>query len=392
MDYISAIEASEKWGVSLRQVQRLLAENRIPLAKKYGRSWMIPCEAEKPTDPRIEKKLPKLSLSEELSSFIASTAIPMPSNNPDGILDSMDDERLRIKYECELSYLRGDFKRALNCFRKAEGEEAAKLCASYVAVAAAISLGDHKAYIEIEEYLKRCMSDDRGSNVSTVAELALSAVYVSVIAPNMAPNWLKDGDFSDLVPKIRPTALYLRAKYFQCIGKYEAILIMTQTALSLSELEDGITLTDIYLRMACAVACYCLEQRDEAKRWLLEVMTVALPHGFITPFAENVPALGGLVEQCLEQEFPQYYDAVIGQCERTWKNWVTFHNLFTKDNITLILSLREYHIALLVAHRVPYAEIAKQYNISVGRLKNIMLDIYGKLFISGRDELAKYVF
>ncbi len=167
---------------------------------------------------------------------------------------------------------------------------------------------------------------------------------------------------------------------------------MTQTALSLSELEDGITLTDIYLRMACAVACYCLEQRDEAKRWLLEVMTVALPHGFITPFAENVPALGGLVEQCLEQEFPQYYDAVIGQCERTWKNWVTFHNLFTKDNITLILSLREYHIALLVAHRVPYAEIAKQYNISVGRLKNIMLDIYGKLFISGRDELAKYVF
>ncbi len=142
MDYISAIEASEKWGVSLRQVQRLLAENRIPLAKKYGRSWMIPCEAEKPTDPRIEKKLPKLSLSEELSSFIASTAIPMPSNNPDGILDSMDDERLRIKYECELSYLRGDFKRALNCFRKAEGEEAAKLCASYVAVAAAISLGD----------------------------------------------------------------------------------------------------------------------------------------------------------------------------------------------------------------------------------------------------------
>ncbi len=40
------------------------------------------------------------------------------------------------------------------------------------------------------------MSDDGGSNVSTVAELALSAVYVSVIAPNMAPNWLKDGDFS----------------------------------------------------------------------------------------------------------------------------------------------------------------------------------------------------
>ena len=34
MEYISAIEASIKWGVSLRQVQRLLADGRIPRAKK----------------------------------------------------------------------------------------------------------------------------------------------------------------------------------------------------------------------------------------------------------------------------------------------------------------------------------------------------------------------
>jgi len=56
-----------------------------------------------------------------------------------------------------------------------------------------------------------------------------------------------------------------------------------------------------------------------------------------------------------------------------------------------MLSLREYHIAMLVARRVPYAKIAKQYGISVGRLKNIILEIYEKLFISGRDELVKYV-
>jgi DNA-binding CsgD family transcriptional regulator len=57
-----------------------------------------------------------------------------------------------------------------------------------------------------------------------------------------------------------------------------------------------------------------------------------------------------------------------------------------------MLTLREYHIALMVAHRVPYVKIAKQYHISVGRLKNIMLEVYGKLLISGRDELLKYVF
>jgi DNA-binding CsgD family transcriptional regulator len=50
-----------------------------------------------------------------------------------------------------------------------------------------------------------------------------------------------------------------------------------------------------------------------------------------------------------------------------------------------------YHFAQLVARRVPYVKIAKQFNISVGRLKNIMLEIYEKLCISSRDELAQYV-
>ena len=102
--------------------------------------------------------------------------------------------------------------------------------------------------------------------------------------------------------------------------------------------------------------------------------------------------MGGLIEDCLNQAFPDYYQPVMEQWQRTFKNWISFHNQFTNDNITLMLTLREYHIALLAAHRVPYAEIARQHGISVGRLKNIMLEIYQKLFISSRDELAQYVF
>ena len=77
---------------------------------------------------------------------------------------------------------------------------------------------------------------------------------------------------------------------------------------------------------------------------------------------------------------------------QTFRNWTTFHNHFTNDNLTLILTLREYHIAQMVARRVPYEKIAKQQCISVGRVKNIMVEVYGKLFISGREELSKYVF
>jgi len=59
MDYISATEAAEKWGVTPRQVQRLLASSRIPGAKKCGNSWVIPAGAEKPGDSRFKKHTPQ---------------------------------------------------------------------------------------------------------------------------------------------------------------------------------------------------------------------------------------------------------------------------------------------------------------------------------------------
>lgn len=391
MIYITVLEAAERWGVSVRQVQRLLADNRIPGVKKYGRSWMIPADAEKPLDLRKEKCLPQKSLSADLAAVIAATTVPMPDHRPDAILDTLKEERLRLQYEGELAYLRGDFKRTMYCFHKTEGDDAARLRASLMAVAAAISLGDYRRYMEIDAYLRAFMKDGKDGDLSAMAELALASVAVSVTAPNMVPDWLKEGDFGTRPVLTKPYTLYLHAKYFLCTGRYEAMLAVAQTALTLSSPEKGITFPDIYLQVTCAIACHNLEREDAARRWLLSAMRICLPHGFITPFAEVVTLLGGLVEQCLEQEFPDYYNAVIGQWERTVKNWITFHNQFTKDHITLILSLREYHIATLVARRVPYAKIAKQYCISVGRLKNIMLEIYGKLYISGRDELAKYI-
>lgn len=55
MNYISAKEAAEKWGISKRRVQILCAENRISGATKVGMVWVIPANAEKPTDERVRK-------------------------------------------------------------------------------------------------------------------------------------------------------------------------------------------------------------------------------------------------------------------------------------------------------------------------------------------------
>lgn len=56
LEYISAPEAAKKWGISERRVQKLCEENRIPGVVKFGNVWLIPKDAEKPTDKRKKSK------------------------------------------------------------------------------------------------------------------------------------------------------------------------------------------------------------------------------------------------------------------------------------------------------------------------------------------------
>lgn len=52
MEYMSAREAADKWGISQRRVAVLCSENRINNAVMIGNMWIIPVNAEKPVDAR----------------------------------------------------------------------------------------------------------------------------------------------------------------------------------------------------------------------------------------------------------------------------------------------------------------------------------------------------
>ena len=54
MEYISVKEASLKWGISERRIQRLCSEKRVVGEIRFSRVWMIPKDAEKPADARIK--------------------------------------------------------------------------------------------------------------------------------------------------------------------------------------------------------------------------------------------------------------------------------------------------------------------------------------------------
>ena len=52
--YIKIAEVSKKWGIGERRINTLCLEGRIEGAVKFGNTWAIPADAEKPKDDRIK--------------------------------------------------------------------------------------------------------------------------------------------------------------------------------------------------------------------------------------------------------------------------------------------------------------------------------------------------
>ena len=51
--YITIKEAAEKWDLTVRRVQKMCSDNKIPGASKFGRVWVIPEDSERPVDRRV---------------------------------------------------------------------------------------------------------------------------------------------------------------------------------------------------------------------------------------------------------------------------------------------------------------------------------------------------
>ncbi len=63
--YLSIRETSYKWGVFERRINQHVTDGRIPGVERFGRSWAIPSDADKPVDPRRLPKTETRGLQEE---------------------------------------------------------------------------------------------------------------------------------------------------------------------------------------------------------------------------------------------------------------------------------------------------------------------------------------
>ena len=354
--------------------------------KKYGVSWLIPADAEKPADPRGDKKQPSAEAPE---CFLLTPTMFFKRNFK--AAGSVKPQCYRPLLEADTAYRRGDPKPAMSLWRSTADDAPSKLTVATIATVAAISTGDFALYEQINEYLSNRIAKAKDKRAIALLSLPSALAAVSMSAVEMTPQWLKDGDFSLFSREHIPFLLYLYALHLRNTDNISAVLYTAKTSYELCAQTNTFTWLDIYNSVLCAQASFDLGDKERAKEYLLCAMRLGLPAGFIAPFADYLGTLGGLVEMCLDAHYPQYKAPVTALWNQAFKNWMTFHNQFTGANITTILTPREYQLARYIAHGASYAEASKQMHLSVGRVKNILLEVYSKLYISKRSQLTRFV-
>ena len=385
MEYLSAKEASEKWGMNLRTVQRLCKEGQIPGAKKYGVGWLLPSTLQKPADRRRTGRRTRY-----LGCGAVASSVPMPKINPDSVIDTLHTKCVCRQYEEEISYLRGDFDRAIRCFLNSDITESTYLCSALITMEAAVNSGDYETYTETADAVRSLCSvaDDV---TKRIADMNMSLLMLDAKLPELVPVWIRDGDSSKLPPESRHMMVYLFSKYMLTKGLYSELVAVCRASHILSIRENSFTAIDIYMGIICAVGFHNLsltEQRDYA---LMFSANLALPNSFITPFAEFFPEMGETMETLFNDKWPEQFKKISEQSKRISEFRKDFHNRLVRENITKILSPQEYSVAEIIAHGSSLKNVSGKTGISPKAVKSIVSNIYLKLNISKKSEIAAYI-
>ena len=424
MEFRSARETAEAWGVSERLVQRLCATGRIANAQKLGGSWIVPADARKPEDPRTGKHT---DICPSLKEVSAPSGAELPrnaeakANLPNGgdfdqagvfsrlmpllnssfepgscqaTIDGFEDPAMRDIAQAEYRYFSGQAEEAARIASGMLGNDdlAVRLSACLIYAYANLPLGNiNKARFALAE-LRLALKD---SNAHTSAEVRSVEAFVAYTASVLLHLPLPEGlppakDFLTLLPPgLRSFSLYVAAHQLYLQGDYARSLGTAEAALTMGG--DTYPIPEIYLHMVAVMDCMSLKQIDDARNHLLAAWEIARPDDLIEAFGEHHGLLGGMLESAIKKDWPDDFKRIIDITYRFSAGWRRIHNQATDETVADNLTTSEFAVSMLAARGWTNQEISAHLNVSANTVKSYLTSSFRKLGISKRQELGRFM-
>ena len=303
--YISIRVAAEKWGVSERRINQYCSEGRIPGAERFGTSWAIPESAEKPGDPRKQKKQaapPKQKKAPEL--FPGFMPLMNTAFEPGRCMQTIRNMKAGPKKDIALAeyhYFSGQAEKAM---QETEGYLTAadggiRLSACWIFAYSCLTMGriDH-ARNALKE-IKRTLADGGQTAPPVRAMEAFVAFAAAVLLHLPLPEEMPPAeDFLPLLPPgVRAFALYVQAHYLYLKEEYSHSAGIVEAALAMGA--SAYPISAIYLHLVAVMDYMSMKQTDRAQRHLLTAWEIARPDDLIEGFGEHHGLLGAMLEACL---------------------------------------------------------------------------------------------
>lgn len=313
---------------------------------------------------------------------------PMCKDDVEKTIKNINDLDIKKQYQYEIEYLKGNFEKSIEAFYNTDEKAKTKMNAATLSLVSAVAMNNYEKFDEILHFLINKLRNNEGK---PAVELALISASITLFASDHVPKWFKNANFKNILSESKPLATYLYLKYLQEKKDYNGLLSACRVTIIFLENANTFTSFDIYFKLLMATAYYELGKIKNCKIAIKEAADLALPHGFIKPFADFLIYIGDNIEIVLDEYYPKIAPKVYEQAEFVCRNWIDFHNKFTKSNITTILTKREYRIARILAKGGTYKTAAEEMHLSISTVKKDVSEIYSKLYINSKAELKKVV-
>ena len=397
MDYITAREAAEKWGVSERRINQYCAEGRIPGAERFGGAWAIPADAEKPGDPRKQKTQtapPSAKQAPELfPGFMPLMNTPFRPGSCKEAIARMEAGPKKDIALAEYHYFSGQAEKAM---QETEGYLTAadggiRLSACLIFAYACLSMGriDHarSALGEIRRTLASGGETDPAARATEAFVAFAAAVLLHLPLPEEMPP--AESFLPLLPPGLRAFALYVQAHYLYLKEEYANSAGMVEGALAMGA--SAYPISAIYLHLVAVMDYMSMKQTDHAQAHLLTAWEIARPDDLIEAFGEHHGLLGAMLEAAIKPDWPEDFKRIIDITYRFSSGWRRVHNPITGHDVADDLTTTEFAVCMLAARGWTTREIAGHLNISANTAKRHISEAMKKLKVKNRKDLKQYM-
>ena len=389
-DYMTIAEASERWGISQRQVQHLCTLGSVEGAVKFGRAWMIPKNANKPVDGRTKAARAELDAGIPLprkTPFLYMSDLYHTPGSADAVGASLAyHHEAQVLFEAEVAYSRGEIDKVYDSanylLRKHSGFYAV-IGGGMLLAMCAVWQGDLDMWRRAKVHISEAPA--KTDNDRDAMQLAINAVDIMLYSVEGFPEWFKIGCFEPLHKDAFPAAKVYYAKYLYTAGygvatgmvKLEGVQGLSLMSMIPSTIEPLIcwanerntVISEIYLRMTCAAVYHNSGNDKEAIRHIDRAVAMALPDRLYGLLAEYCRVLDTL----LELRLSQIDEGAWGEVKRLYKvyneGWSKLSGAIRGRKIITTLSVREREVAKLAAFGMSNQEIADKLHLSLSVVK-----------------------